>query len=100
MAHEVIADGVDDNSLTLDEVAASCMVSREWIVEHVQAGVLLAEPAAQPNQWLFSGQDLLRARCMHDLEKKFDANPELAGLVADLLAEIQRLRAQLRHTRV
>lgn len=99
MAHELIAVVVDDNSLTLDEVAASCMVSREWVVEHVHAGVLLADPDTQPKQWLFSGNDLLRARCMHDLERKFDANPELAGLVADLLEEIQRLRAQLRHTK-
>lgn len=100
MAHDLIAVVVDDNSLTLDEVAASCMVSLEWAVEHVHAGVLLADPDVQPKQWLFSGKDLLRARCMHDLEMKFDANPELAGLFAGLLEETQRARAQLRNIEV
>jgi chaperone modulatory protein CbpM len=45
--------------------------------------------------WRFSGRDLLRMRRLSALERDFDANPELAGLVADLLDEVQRLRTRL-----
>jgi chaperone modulatory protein CbpM len=33
---------------------------------------------------------------MHCIERDFDAAPELAALVADLLEEIEMLRARLR----
>jgi chaperone modulatory protein CbpM len=42
--------------------------------------------------WRFSGDCLLRARRMHDLERDFDAVPELAALVADMLEEMDTLR--------
>lgn len=96
MTHQHIALLLDDARLTLDELAASCTVSREWIVEHVQAGVLLREPAPDPRSWAFTGSDLLRARRLSTLERDFEANPELAGLVADLLDELERLRVRLR----
>lgn len=100
MTKEHIALLVDEASLTVDELATSCTVSREWVIEHVQAGVLPAEPIAEPDtdpvQWSFTGRDLLRSRRLFDLERSFDANPELAGLVADLVDELQRLRTRLR----
>jgi chaperone modulatory protein CbpM len=33
---------------------------------------------------------------MHRIERSFDAAPELAALVADLLEELEALRARLR----
>jgi chaperone modulatory protein CbpM len=96
MTQEHIALLLDDACLTIDELAVSCAVSREWVVEHVQAGVLLADSASDPAQWSFTGRDLLRSRRVFDLERNFDANPELAGLVADLVDELERLRARLR----
>lgn len=98
---EHVALLLEDAQLTLDELAVSCAVSREWIIEHVQAGVLLAQRGAarldpDPARWLFSGGDLLRTRRLTDIERSFDANPELAGLVADLLDELERLRARIR----
>lgn len=95
MNHEHIAILLDDPTLTIDELAVSCTVSRDWVIEHVQAGVLPAEPDAEPTQWSFTGRDLLRSRRLHELERDFDANPELAGLVADLVDELQRLRTRL-----
>ena len=86
---------LDKACLTLDEFALSCAVSREWIVEHVQAGVLLDDPGPDPDQWAFTSRDLLRARRLYGLERDFDANPELAGLVADMFDELARLRARL-----
>lgn len=99
MTQEIVAVLLDESRLTIDELAASCVVSREWIVEHVQAGVLPVEPPqeeAEPERWLFSGHGLQRTRRLMDIEKSFDANPELAGLVADLFDELDRLRTRLR----
>lgn len=96
MTQAHIAVLLDDAQLTLDELSISCAVSHEWIIEHVRAGVLLAEPDSDPGQWLFSSEDMLRTRRLRGLERDFDANPELAGLVADLFEELERLRARLR----
>lgn len=89
---------LDDTRLTLDELAASCTVSREWIIEHVRSGVLIAVPEHDPDpaRWTFTGQDLLRTRRLSGLERDFDANPELAGLVVDLFDELERLRIRVR----
>lgn len=96
MTQQLIGLLLDDARLTLDELATSCTVSREWIIEHVRAGVLLSEYAPDPAEWLFSGRDVLRTRRLCGLERDFDANPELAGLVADLFDELERLRVRLR----
>lgn len=93
---EHIALLLDDMRLSLDELAASCTVTREWIIAHVEAGVLLDEPGPDPEGWRFSSRELLRTRKMFDLERAFDANPELAGLVVDMIEELQRLRKRLR----
>jgi len=98
MAQAHIAFLLDDAQLTLDEIAVSCTVSRDWIIEHVAAGVLFGEPGSAPERWTFSGSDLLRARRISKLERDFDANPELAGLVVDLLDEIERMRIRLRRS--
>jgi chaperone modulatory protein CbpM len=95
MTQEHVALLLDEAMLTLEELAAGCAVSREWVIEHVQAGVLLSEPDTDPGRWLFTGRDLLRSRKMHDIERQFDANPELAGLVADLFEELERLRVRM-----
>lgn len=96
MTQEHVALLLDDTRMTVEELALSCTVSRDWIIEHVQAGVLLSEQRGAPDQWSFTSQDLLRARRLTNLERTFDANPELAGLVADLFEELERLRVRLR----
>lgn len=97
MTQEYIALLLDDDALlTVEELAVSCTVSRDWIIQHVQAGVLLTEPDPAPERWSFKGHDLLRTRRLYALERDFDANPELAGLVADLFDELDRLRTRLR----
>lgn len=96
MTQQLVGLLLDDARLTLDEFAATCTVSHEWIIEHVHAGVLLSDFAPDPGQWLFTGRDVLRARRLCGLERDFEANPELAGLVADLFEELERLRVRLR----
>ena len=45
--------------------------------------------------WRFSSAELARARRMRQIERDFDAVPELAALVADMLDEVDRLRERL-----
>ena len=53
--------------------------------------------AAPPTDaaYRFTSHDLRRIRRLLELEQTFDAAPELAGLVADMVDELARLRARL-----
>jgi len=86
---------LDDACLTLDELSRVCAVERDWVIEHVQEGLLPA-PGEAPAAWRFSSRDLRRARQMLRIERDFEAVPELAALVADLFEELDDLRARLR----
>jgi chaperone modulatory protein CbpM len=81
----------DEELLTLEELALVCSVTPEWVRVRVEEGLLPAVP-----EWRFSAVTVRRARRMHALERDFDAAPELAALMADLLEELDALRARLR----
>ncbi len=86
---------LEDSALTIDDVAIACSVTTQWVVRHVEEGSLDCAGVV-PEQWRFSGRTLARARRIRAVERNFDAGPELAALVADMLDEIDLLRAQLR----
>ena len=96
MREQAIVCVVEELRLTLDELSASCRVSPQWIIERVSAGVLLQDASPEPAHWAFGSEELRRARRLLQIERDFDANPELAGLVADLFEEVERLRTRLR----
>jgi chaperone modulatory protein CbpM len=85
---------LDDALLSLDELCRAGNVAPQWVVERVQSG-LLVDMDGEPAAWRFDTLTVHRVRCMVRLERDFDAVPELAALVADLQAEIERLRARL-----
>ncbi|MFC5512166.1 MerR family transcriptional regulator [Massilia jejuensis] len=85
---------VDEAALDLDELARACRVEPDWVVRHVEAGVLGGE--AEVTALRFRSSDLARARRLLELERHFDANEDLAALVIDLADEVRRLRARLR----
>ena len=85
---------MEDSWLTLDQVAAACRVEPAWLLRHIEEG-LFPHAESVAGTWRFSGVSLLRARRMRQLERDFDAVPELAALMADLLEEMDTLRAQL-----
>ena len=87
---------LEETLFRLDELAATCTVTREWVIEHVRAGVLLERAGPDPFGWRFTSYDLIRAKHLYSLERQFDANLELAGLVVDLTEELERLRARLK----
>lgn len=77
----------DDELITLEELVVVCAVSREWVRERIDEGLL-------PER--FDTLTVRRVRRMRALERDFDAAPELAALMADLLEELDALRARLR----
>jgi chaperone modulatory protein CbpM len=80
---------IDDDGLTIEELASACAVSCEWIERHVQGGILTVE---RTDSIRFTSVHLQRARRLADIERTFDANDELAALVVDLIEEVERLR--------
>ncbi len=99
----VAAESVEllgDDGLTLEQVAQACSLSSQWLVSRVHAGVLA--PAAGANidvshssGWRFSSTTVMRARRVAQLERCFDADPQLAALTVDLMEEVALLRKRL-----
>ena len=79
---------------SLDDIAAACRVSAQWVERYVEEG-LLGCAERGPSGLRFSSQDLQRARRIRAIERDFDAVPELAALVADMLEEMEALRMRL-----
>lgn len=98
MAHSDIVSGalLEEVALSLEELARACDVEPDWVVRHVQAGLLGGEASVQVASWRFLSSDLQRARRLLSIERDFDANEELAALVVDLADEVRRLKARLR----
>ena len=91
----VIGIAMEEACLTVEQLAAACAVEPDWILRHIDEGLLpaVSGPAAE---WRFSSAALRRARRMREIERDFDAAPELAALFADLLDEMDELKARLR----
>ena len=86
--------------LTLEQLCSVCALERDWLVVRVREGLIPAIGDADTNSpnpaWRFSTTTLSRVRRMREIEKSYDAVPELAALVADMLEEMDALRARLR----
>jgi len=86
---------LDDTLLDLDALCRLTAVPPQWVIERVEAGLLRTTQAGGQTHWRFDTVALHRVRQMHHYERHFDAVPELAALVSDLMEEIDRLRVQL-----
>lgn len=82
----------------LRQLAESCRVDMAWLVLHQREG-LLGDIASCADSGPPSERTRARICRMHDLERDFDAAPELAALVADFLDEPDLLRAERRSAR-
>jgi chaperone modulatory protein CbpM len=89
----LIGSLLEESWLTLEQLAAACPVEPAWLIRHIEEG-LFPHAECVAGTWRFSGASLLRARRMRQLERDFDAVPELAALVADMLEEIDALRSR------
>ncbi|HRH82496.1 MAG TPA: chaperone modulator CbpM [Thiobacillaceae bacterium] len=90
----LIGSLMEESWLTLEQVAAACAVEPEWLLGHVREG-LFPHAESVAGVWRFASASMLRARRMRQLERDFEAVPELAALVADLLEELDELRLRL-----
>jgi len=86
--------------LTLEQICTVCGLEREWLVVRVREGLITAEGVSESGgdhtAWRFALAAVARARRMRDLERTYEAAPELAALVADMLEELDELRARVR----
>jgi chaperone modulatory protein CbpM len=96
MATEDVLIGVviDDVTLTLEELAHACDIDVQWITERIESEILKRPGEAQAD-WRFKSIELIRIRRLIDVERDFDAQPELAALVVDLMEELDLRKAQL-----
>ncbi len=87
---------LEEVALSLEELALAANVEPEWVVHHVQAGVLRGQPTTQVTSLRFGSSDLDRVRRLLSIERDFDANEQIAALVIDLSDEVRRLRNRMR----
>ena len=92
-SHKVDAVLIDDETLDLTELASACAVPPTWVVERIEAGLLACHSSG--GEMRFASSHLVRARRMATTERRFDANQEIAALVADLIEEVEHLRRQV-----
>ena len=90
----LIGSLMEDTWLTLEQVAAACTVDPAWLLRHIEEG-LFPHADSVAGVWCFSSTSLRRARRMRQVERDFVAVPELAALMADLLEELDELRARV-----
>ena len=91
----VIGTLLDESWLTFEQVASTCQVEIDWLQRHIDEG-LVPQLQSIGGIWRLSGGTVTRIRRTRQMERDFDAQPELAALVADLLEEMDNLRAQIR----
>ena len=87
----------DDACLTVEQLCSVCALERDWLVVRVREGLIPATGSTDAD-WRFATTVVSRVRRMRDIERSYDAEPELAALVADMLEEMDALRARLRRS--
>lgn len=91
---------LEEACLSLEQLAYAGAVTPAWVLSRLEQGILTVSgrSGTLATEWRFSSRDLRRLRQVRRLEQDFDANPELAALVADLMEEVAILRTRLRRT--
>jgi chaperone modulatory protein CbpM len=89
---------VEEAYLTVDQLASLCAVESDWVLRHIDDGLLPAN-RLDSGGFCFSSAQLTRAKRILMIERTFDAMPELAALVADMQEEMDNLRRQLLRSR-
>ena len=94
---------LEDACLTLEQLCTAAALEHDWLIRHVEEGfipVTFAVSGTAVAEWRFTTLHIARARRMNEIERIYAAEPELAALVADMLEEMDQLRARLRNTRL
>ncbi|MFU8837092.1 MAG: chaperone modulator CbpM [Thiohalomonadaceae bacterium] len=81
--------------LNLDQLVQRCDVELELVIALVHEGAL--EPRGEaPEEWSFSGPDLIRLQRARRLQRDLEVNLAGVALALDLLDELDSLRQRLR----
>ena len=98
----VVVDAVvveEQVQYTLADLGRACRAERAQVIALVDEGVL--QPAgSRPDEWVFSGASLKRARAALRLVRDLELNMAGTALVLELLDEIEDLRSNLRRAGV
>lgn len=84
---------IEGETLRADEIARMCQVSTDWVMARVEQEILQAR--WHEGACYFSSATVWRARQIADIEATYEADPQLAALVADLTEELRQLRLKL-----
>jgi chaperone modulatory protein CbpM len=79
--------------LHVEEMARLCGVSGQWLHARIQEEVIHA--VQREGRYFLSCTSVWRIQQVFKIERTYDADPQLAGLVADLVQEVRHLRKQL-----
>ena len=90
----VAAQLLDDEELGLQEVAKICCVNVQWLHERIEQEVI--HPVKRGDTYYFSSATVTRIQHVMHVEQAFDADPQLAALVADLTEEVRSLKREIR----
>ena len=89
------AEVVDEQQrYDLNSFAQVCGQSPEWILQLIEYDIL--STSGQPQQYRFSGTDVIRARRAYRLQRDFDASLSAVSVMLDLIDEVHQLRRQIR----
>ncbi len=82
--------------LRLEEMARLCSVKTEWLQARIEQEVVHAVP--RDGTYYLSSATVIRVQQVAKIEQTYDADPQLAALVADLVEEVQHLRQQIKRS--
>lgn len=78
--------------LPAEQTARLCCVSTKWLHDRLEQEVIYA--SHKDGHFYFSATMLTRIKDVAHIERTYDADPQLAALVADLMQEIRVLKNQ------
>ncbi len=84
---------LEGDVLHVEEMARLCGVSGQWLHSRIQDEVIHA--VEREGRYFVSCTSVWRIQQVFKIERTYDADPQLAGLVADLVQEVRHLRKQL-----
>jgi chaperone modulatory protein CbpM len=84
---------IEGEALHIEEMAKLCCVSTQWIHTRIEQEVI--DAVIKDGQYYFTGSSVVRVEQLARIEQTYDADPQLAALVADLIEEVRNLRRQL-----
>lgn len=84
----------EQNDLTLTDLSQACAVNATWIVQLVDAGVIVPH-GREPHRWRFSGRHLHLAGVALRLQRDLGINLAGIALVLQLYEEIDKLNAAM-----